>query len=199
LEELRKAIISKYVVISVMGPHANESEIGIFQRKREDVKRKGMTYWLIKSRKAKPPLVQGICKLARKEGSSIWCIFIEPSSPYGAKQTKCETPATHYSEDMIEWVPLPHGLGPVTGNLEGGGAYGLKFDQLDIVDRTVHLDLWGFSEFATQEKPIITGEGYSTVCAIKNDTSRHSDKMNSHIRAIVGLGRLAEPYCVYLR
>ena len=51
----------KYIVISVMGPHAGESEDEIFQRKIGDISKIGLSLWLIKSHQAKPNMVQDIC------------------------------------------------------------------------------------------------------------------------------------------
>ena len=59
----------KFIVISIMGPHAGESEDEIFQRKIDDISKIGLTFWLIRSHQAKPNMVQEICQSAKKE---IW-------------------------------------------------------------------------------------------------------------------------------
>ena len=199
MQNLKAVMMSKYAVISVMGPHAGESEVQIFRRKREDIDRIGRTFWLHKSNKAAPSLVQQLCKRAKTEGSDSFCIFIESSSPGGSQAAKSATPATRYSEDKIVWHDFPDGLGPVTGNLERGGAHALIFDQLDSADRIAHINLWDYADFSNQEMPLITKIGQSTVCAIKKDTNRNPQRMMSPMRRILAVGRLSEPYCVYLR
>lgn len=197
MQDLKTILESKYAVISISGPHAGELENDIFRRKKEDIIKIGRTFWLSKSRKAKPPDVQSICIQAKTEGPNCPCIFIEPSAPRGSKDTKRNDIATQYSEDARIWRDLPKGLGPVTGNLNGK-AHALVFSQLYwVADQDVPINLWDYAEFK-HELPIKTARS-PTVCAIKKDTSGQEGKMKSHIRKIVAVGTLSEPYCVYIR
>ena len=59
---LEKARECPQCIISVMGDHAGEDTNTIFDRKKADIDRKGTTFWLIRSPKARPPQVQKICK-----------------------------------------------------------------------------------------------------------------------------------------
>jgi hypothetical protein len=63
-----KAMIdSKYLIISVIGPHAHETENTIFKRKIEDINKVGKTFWLTKSHQSKPDMVQQFCLIGLRE------------------------------------------------------------------------------------------------------------------------------------
>ncbi len=126
------SINGEYIVISVMGQHAGESEDEIFKRKIGDIEKIGQTFWLIKSYQAKPNMVQQICQLTKKENMEAYCFFIEASSRKAAIATKEASLAESYSIDGKTWNILPKGLSPVTGKIDGS-AYALVFDQLELV------------------------------------------------------------------
>lgn len=154
---------SSFVIISVMGPHAGESEAEIFKRKIEDVGRTGKTFWLIRSRQAKPFMVQRICKEAKIELKHVFTVFVEASSVGGSTPTSSAASATSYSDDRRTWEDLPEGLSPVTGKIDRG-AYALIFDQLKLYNSII--DLWNYADFFDQEHPIKIFQGASTLCAI---------------------------------
>ena len=60
---IEEALSSTQCIISVMGDHAGEGVVDIFNRKIEDITKINRTFWLIKSPKAKPQLVQKMCHL----------------------------------------------------------------------------------------------------------------------------------------
>ncbi|MDP8211741.1 MAG: hypothetical protein P9X22_00435 [Candidatus Zapsychrus exili] len=186
----------KYVVISVMGPHAGESEGEIFKRKIGDAKNIGITFWLMRSRQAKPSLVQRICKEARERNKNVVALFIEASSTGGAMPTSSANSATYYSADRKYWKNLPKGLSPVTGKIDKG-AYALTFDLLNLHNGMI--DLWNYADFFNQDSPIRIFQGASTLCAIKKDMSAHDNKIKSHNRKIIAIGQLCNPYCVWLK
>lgn len=188
--------ISKYAVFSVMGSHAGESESEIFTRKIQDVGLVGITFWLIKSHKAKPEMVQNLCKAARTDNANTYCVFIEASSSKGAIPTKTAEHATNYSADSCTWKPLPIGLTPVTGKIDKA-AFALVFDKLEMTDGTA--DLWRYADFFNQSNPLRIAQGASTICAIEKEMRSHPDKIKSPVRRVIALGRLCEPYCVYLQ
>jgi hypothetical protein len=73
-----------------------------------------------------------------------YVVFVEPATPGGARPTKESDSATAYSPDRATWLPLPSGMGPVTGQMDHS-ATALVFDELTTdVDRT--LDLWGYAD-----------------------------------------------------
>jgi len=186
----------KYAVISVMGPHAGESENEIFFFLFRDIHTIGLTFWLMKSHRAKPNMVQELCLKADAENSKSYCIFIEPSSRGGATPTKSSSSATKYSKDNLTWDFLPQKLSPVTGKIDNS-TYALVFNQLEIVND--NIDLWSYADFFNQNNPLKIILGASTICAIKKDMSDHSDKIKSRYRRVIAIGELYEPFCVYLR
>jgi hypothetical protein len=186
----------KHVVISVMGPHAGESEKVIFERKIQDIHTIGLTFWLMKSYRAKPEMIQELCLQASAKNSKCYCIFIEASSRGGATPTKSASSATSYSKDNSKWDVLPKGLSPVTGKIDKS-AYALVFDQLEIVNDSI--DLWNYADFFNQNNPLKITRGASTIGAIKKDTSSYPDKIKSHYRKVIAIGKLRDPFCVYLR
>lgn len=113
-------IESKYLIISVIGPHAGETENKIFERKIEDIINVEKTFWLIKSHQSKPDIVQQFYRIGLSEKFKIYCFFIEPSSIGGANSTKTDMSAKSFSSDGETWQKLPDRLGPVTGKIDKG-------------------------------------------------------------------------------
>jgi len=189
---------SRYAIISVIGPHAGEDENEIFKRKMSDIEVVGRTFWLIKSHKAKPNMVQAVCKQAQKEDHNVPCIFIQPFSLSGSTPTKISDSAKKFSTDNLMWSVLPSGLSPVTGKIKGS-AYALIFNRLQLKQGV--LDLWAYADFLDPSKPLKIMQGGSTICALKMDTSSFPDakKIKSRFRGIVAVGNMQEPYAVWLK
>jgi hypothetical protein len=181
-----------------MGPHAGEGENEIFKRKMSDIEVIGRTFWLIKSHKAKPTMVQAVCKQSQKEGHNVPCIFIQPSSPAGSTPTKTSDSAKKFSTDNLVWSVLPSGLSPVTGKIDSG-AYALIFNRLQLKQGA--LDLWDYADFFEPSKPLKIMQGGSTLCALRKDISSFPDteKIKSRFRGIVAVGNIQEPYAVWLK
>ena len=59
---LSDALSDSRCVISVMGDHAGEGVAAIFRRKIADIQKVALTFWLVKSPKAKPTSVQYLCR-----------------------------------------------------------------------------------------------------------------------------------------
>ena len=189
---LTEALSASKCVISVMGDHAGEDVDAIFHRKIADIERTNRTFWLVKSPKAKPPLVQEVCAYRRAH-----VLFISPATTGGARATHVSERAVEYSVDGLRWRALPVGLGPITGKLDSR-AYALVLDALETVEDGT-ADLWRYADFADPDKPIKMILGCSTVCATKKDMARHPERLKSRLRRIVAVGRIAEPYCVFVR
>ena len=187
----------QYSVLSVMGPHAGEDSDEIFERKIADIRLAGKTFWVIRSHKAKPDMIQTICSAARDRANEPICAFLEPSSPGGAVPTKISCAAAEYSTDLSTWESLPSGIGPVTGQMTRS-ACALVFDQLVLCESRV-LDLWHYADFFNQEQPVKIRQGASTVGVVGRNTGVHSARMKSHIRQVIAIGRLIEPFAVWLR
>jgi hypothetical protein len=141
---------------------------------------------------ARAEQVQAMCGSGRG-----YVIFVEPAAPGGARATTGSASAREYSSDRIVWSPLPEGLGPVTGQLDGHAA-ALVFDRLttDVV-RTI--DLWTYADGSNADVPLRFLLGLSTACAVRKDMSRHPGRMKSRYRRVAAVAQLAEPYCVWLR
>ena len=189
---------SKYVVISVLGPHAGESSEEIFSRKINDVQKIGKTFWVISSYKSNPPIVQKMKNTAVKEKMEVYCIFIEPSNRGGARPTTESKHAREFSSDKQTWKSLPSEISPVTGNITKN-SYALVFDELQILKETLQLDLWNYADFNDQEEPILPKLGVSTFCAIQKDMSNHHKKIKSNLRNIIAIGKIDNLGCVWLR
>ena len=189
--------LPQYAVLSVMGPHAGEDSEVIFARKARDTRMVGRTFWVIRSHKARPDMVQSLCRTARDQGHMPVCVFLTPSSAGGAVPTKTSSAATAYSSDQVDWRSLPHGLSPVTGRITRS-ACALVFDQLTTGDLDT-VDLWQYADFFDQERPVKIRQGASTVCVVRRDTQAHPDRMKGHLRFAMATARLAEPFAVWLR
>ena len=192
MQLLDEALAYPQCVVSVMGDHAGESVDAIFKRKIADIGRTRRTFWLMKSPKARPAQVQGICRPV-----PAFTIFVRPATKGGARPTKTETAAREYSADGQSWHPLPQGIGPVTGKLDAG-AFALVFDKMEIVPSGT-LDLWGYADLSDPQKPLKFIIGCSTLCAVRKDMTSHFERIKSRYRGVVAVARLADPYCVWLR
>jgi hypothetical protein len=191
---LHDARLSDRVLFSVMGPHANETVSDIFVRKIEDIARVGHTYWLHRSWKAKPDHVQMFCN-----GTPLFVLFLNPSAKGGARETIETQVATHFSSDAHEWFSMPAGLSAVTGKMNMAHAF--KFDVLIEATPSDYptIDLWKYRECGAGNMPVRFKLGASTLCAERGDTSLSSNRMTSHQREIVAIGRLCSPFSVWLR
>jgi hypothetical protein len=187
----------EYSLFSVMGPHAGESSAAIFARKIADVRNVGRTFWVVRSHKAKPDMIQSVgATLCGRSGEAL-CAFLAPSSPGGAVPTKTACAAVDYSSDRCEWSPLPYGITSVTGQLTPSTC-ALVFDQLCLPKSAV-VDLWHYADFFDPEQPVRIRQGASTLAVIRKNTSTHPGRMKSHIREVIAVGRLVHPFAVWLR
>ena len=187
----------KYNVFSVMGPHAGENSDAIFKRKIADVKNVGRTLWVVRSHKAKPDMIQSVGATACDSSGELLCAFLAPSSPGGAVPTKTASAAIEYSADRREWSPIPHGMTGVTGKMTPSTC-ALAFDQLCLLT-SAFVDLWQYADFFDPKQPVIIRQGASTLGVMRKDTSKHPNRMKSHLRQVIAVGRLAHPFAVWLR
>ena len=155
-----RALAASGCVISVMGDHAGEGVDVIFQRKIVDVVALGRTFWVARSPKARPAQVQQLC--AAQTG---YVIFVEPATAGGARPTTASDSASEYSGDRAKWLPLPQGMSPVTGKMDGATT-AFVFDQL-TTDTSRVLDLWQYADGSDASTPVRFLLGRSTVCAVR--------------------------------
>lgn len=192
MEDMEKFLQTSFVIISVVGSHAGEKIVDIFLHKKQDVKEKGKTYWLIQSNKAKTDQIQSFCREAAKKGESVFCYFIEPSQKGGARPTLHDKMVTRVSVDKQNWDPVPRGI-KITGKISESST-ALVFDQLEVLNEPTVIDLWNYSEFQTKS-PVKIRLGASTVCCER----KPSQGMRSRHRRVVGVGRLTAPYSLWLK
>lgn len=158
---IQDALSARHCIVSVMGAHAGEQADEIFNRKIKDIRKINRTFWLMKSPKAKPEIVQKMCS-----PSTAFAVFIKPATKNGARPATREQQATIFSENGLTWNPLPKGLGPVTGKLDCK-VYALIFDQMETIHESTEIDLWNYADFIFPEKPLRLIIGCSTICATK--------------------------------
>jgi hypothetical protein len=187
----------EYNLFSVMGPHAGEDSEAIFARKIADIRRAGRTFWVVRSHKAKPDMIQTIGATVCGRSCEPLCAFLAPSSLGGAVPTKTSSAATKYSADRCGWQPLPTSITAVTGQMTPSTC-ALVFDQLCLRASAI-VDLWQYADFFAPEQPVRIRQGASTLGVIRGDTSKHPDRMKSHFRQVVAVGRLVPPFAVWLK
>jgi hypothetical protein len=186
----------EYCIISVIGSHAGESSEEIFERKILDTHKVGKTFWMIKSFRAKPDMIQEILKKAQNNNSEVKVYFIEASSKGGAIPTKTSELSKCYSQNKIEWESFPTNLSQVTGKIDAG-ACAVVLDKLELIEEVI--DLWDYADFFSQEEKIKIQQGASTVCAIRKDMSNCNNPIKSHIRKTIAVGTLCFPGGVWLK
>lgn len=195
LEQAKKA---DYVFISVMGPHANETPEEIYEKKNEDLKRFGESFWVSGVDE------QFITECKRKLKGKVGYLILVESSGDGksAADTKGSEPATKYSENRVNWkeINVPN----VTGNMHKDGTPAYYFDKIELyeereapINLSYNINLNYYSEDGKKEA-IKFRQGRSNVFAKKN-TAKLSGGMNSHERKIVAVLRLKYPYVVWVK
>ncbi len=178
------------IVLSVMGPHANEDTISIFHRKIDDIARIGKTLWLCASPSARPDRTQTFLS------GSTSILFLAPASRSGARPTTSAEAMTELSPNRLDWESLPAGLGPVTGRRVN--AYAFVLSELTLCEPDHLLDLWQYVD-AEKEGPIRFRLGSSTLLARRSNQTEHPMRMKSRIRRVLAVGRLEAPYAVWVR
>lgn len=167
MENIDSILTKKYILVSIIGFHAGESETEIFDRKRGEILDTGKSFWLMKSFKAKTEDIQDFCKCALDEGEDVFCIFLEASQTGGAQPTKTSTLASQFSSDTIYWSNIPEKI-KVTGKIDKKTT-ALVLESLEINnEKETEIDLWNYSE--SPNEPIKFTLGASTLCATKKYT-----------------------------
>ena len=185
-------------IITIIGPHACETEDRILSRKVCDIKKEGKTFWVIKaiSKKTKKTLkeVQEFCENSESE---VKIYFISPASP--ANPTKGKTVNKEYF-DGDNWEKIPEGISPVTGD-----GYAFILSKLDL-KTDENINIYDYAEYPKEpDMPVIFSNFGSTICAIKKDTSDHPKRMHKNssgtknIRTVWAVGTLEKPYYVKVR
>lgn len=193
-DHVSRALSWPVAVISVVGSHAREDLKPIFMRKQHDITNAGVTFWAFISRSASPTLVQRLG--ARNKGAPV--LFIASATAGGAVPTVSSDRAREFSIDRSVWQPLPKKIGPVTGSLSRSGT-ALVLGRLDLAAQDCVIDLWAYANFEDTASPVKIARGASTLCAQQGNTGRHPDAMRSHLRTVLAIGWVYEPYAAWLR
>jgi hypothetical protein len=169
------------IILSVLGPHANESVNQIFARKLKEISDGGISFWLTKSYTVKPDLFKNLTQKA------LTCLFLSPSRKNGARPTIVEQEAKLYSKDKINWIPVPNHI-HATGNIKG--SYALTLSKIKLVkDHFINLN--DYSLFSGEPVQFMLGK--STILCNKTRVGG-----SPRIREVVAVAHLVFPYCVYL-
>lgn len=190
---LNAAINADYVFISVMGPHANEPEDKILERKADDIKKAGESFWVSKINKN----FVNECR-SKLNGKTGYLILVESSgNGKAAANTKTDEEAKQYSEDETNWKDIDAIISQVTGKL-GKGATAYYFDGIEMCNDERELDLNYYGEGNDYLKAIKFRQGHSNVFAKKSDI-KLPDGMKSYKRRIIAVLRLKYPYVVWVK
>ena len=177
-------------ILSIIGFHGGGSPESILQRKMDDIAKMGLTYWLHRSYKARPKDVQGI---------GGYCFFIAGSGATKSKilgttrNTTTDEKAKEWSIDKNIWVPFDMEQSKVSGKVKDGMGHALVLDNIELVEETI--DLWDFEEQSGM--PLRFYPNACSICCKSAETKQSSPK--SHMRKVVAIGRLCEPFAVWVR
>lgn len=187
--------IAKYCIVSVIGTHAGESINKIFTRKIKEIKDTGFSFWLHKSYNAKPDLVNRMIRVNKDK--PVKCYFITSSRGIkGARSTISADVAKEFSNNGKNWDRIPNKI-KVTGKIQN--AYALVFNSIMFPKSKKDIDLRYYNFFQKPLEPIKMRSGASTICAIKLQEQNKMGYIVSYKREIIAIGKLAKPYCVWLR
>jgi hypothetical protein len=173
-------------VLSIIGWHAGETPADIIQRKRADIQKTSSTIWLYQSQLAS---IQDVQRFGRAYPNAA--VYFLEGSAYPATTAQA---AREMSSNGSSWVPLPPGIGSVTGRLPSGGLF---IGALSSPLLNHEVDLWEYFEHSTS-KPLRFRQGASTACVVVSQAGPVQG-MTSRLRKVVAIGQLAPPYAVYLR
>ena len=162
----------EYLVISVTGPYAGESEEDILERKRREIEACGFTFWHHQSNKAKPDAVQTLGAKAKSKGEPLYFLLIESSSKRGGLDTKKSPQAKEYAEENGHFTPIPQGIYVEIGKKP----YALKLKSLTTGIGSI--DRWDYSFL--DGSPLRILQGGSTLCVKKGQPKLSYRMIKSH-------------------
>jgi hypothetical protein len=217
---IEKAKSAKHVIISLVQPqrYGSQDEIlapnGILTEKMKEIVRtrglqgfeSGQSFWYYGTPKCgvTPSDIRRILSTAKREAEDLYCMLVE--SPYkSSDRGRCLDTAARYSEDgpkdTSHWLDVPDGM-HVTGSLDDVG-YAMVFDRIEgTPPDEPQTCIWNWSVHGRPGEAIRNRIGGSThLCVLassRRDPNRMYESRNGLTR-LVGVGRLATPYAVWLR
>lgn len=173
-----------------VGQHAGEDLESIIDRKQEEIRRTGMSFWGYGGATCHPMRqVQPFAKqVVEKKGSIYLCMerinsFADPDI----------VPATMYSVDGLNYSPIPEGIN-VTGS-----RYAIVLDEIIPEEFEIPLDAYEVGCGRSMGRPAssyIQGR-VDKACLVLN-TNRLAD-VSDRKKQISFVARMKEPYAVFVK
>lgn len=182
-------ISSEYVFFSIVGSHAGEEIQNILERKENDIRNAGESFWVAKTTKKDREAIKNIPK-----GTSLSLVLIESANKGKAAQpTKIAKKAKEFSTEDEYWQPLPPHISAVTGNINNGATafYCDKYEKGGQV-----VDLNDYVKF--NGEPIRFNQFTPTILA-KSAKGKKTNALKSSKRKVVAILRLKSPCIVHIK
>lgn len=120
------------ILFMKIGVHAQEPIEVILERKREELRRAGVSFWGYGGATCHPfKMVQPFAREVESTGHDVYLVMHKMDSRHFAEPK----PATQYSDDGMKWKDIPNGVRVL------GSRYALVLSDLDDVNS--ELDLGG--------------------------------------------------------
>lgn len=182
--------ISESFVFMKVGQHAGEELDSILERKREEIKKTGMSFWGYGGPTCHPTKqVQPFAKyIVEKKGSIYLCMekiksFADPDI----------VPATMYSVDGINYTPIPEGI-TVTGS-----RYAIVLDEIIPEEFEIPIEAYEVACGKSMGKPASTYiQGHVDKACLEVNFNRMADITNKR-KKISFIARMKEPYAVFVK
>jgi hypothetical protein len=185
---LESALAADHLILANAGSHAKQAWHKIIARKSADIGRAKHTVWVVNSNAARPDAVQLLCK----DHDARYVIFVNRvRDAKGGDGTSRDHPARTYSEDNLKFDKLDSGLSEVTGDIKRSTT-GFWFDALEE-ELSGSLDLGCY---------VKVGDGKVLDRFWPSDSAypvRRARDARSGSYQILGVGRLASPFAVWLQ
>jgi hypothetical protein len=185
--------IPKRFIFMKVGNHAGEDWESILDRKRREIQQAGASFWGYGGRTCHPiNQVQPFARLSLKEENGIFLIM----QPIVSNADPDIVPAKEFSEDGINWNPIPQGV------LVTGSRYALVLGE--ITPAEFEIDLRSF-EVGVGPSRGRNAEEYlqgrtDKACLIRSDVSRPEFfSTTSSVRKIGYIAKMKDPFAVILR
>ena len=173
-----------------VGLHAGETYQDILNRKMKEHERAGMIFWGYGGGTCHPTrCVQPFAKIALEQREDIYIVMEEIDS----RHPKTEMVAKEFSEDGINWRPIPKGIEV------RGSRYAVVLDELQEGALDLDLNQYQVGAGPSTGKPAsayIAGR-VDKACIVKS--SKPGDNEGPVIKKIQHFAKIKSPYAVFTR
>jgi hypothetical protein len=177
------------LIFMKVGNHAGESWDEILTRKRQEYEKTGQIFWGYGGGSCHPlTQVQPFARLAVKKFGSIYLVM----EPIESRAEPEILPATEYSPDGVNWLPMPEGISVL------GSRFALVLDEIKPHDLELRLEEFEVGVGPSRGKSArdyLTGR-IDKACL---HPAKAGDVDNPTIRTAKFAAELKEPYAVLLR